>query len=204
MAAPILPWISAQFFDANGDPLSGGKVFAYVAGTTTAQDTYEDSDLVTPNPNPIILGADGRPPDPIFLLATGYKFIVKTSADVTLWTIDNVSDPGYIFAETYGTLQTAGGKNQLTGYQVLDTDRLVTMTAGGTVNLLPADEFSGILALKNLSTSTTMVVTPDGSDTIEGTAGAYTVAASTATLKRTVLLASDGVSAWWILSGLGV
>ena len=29
----------AQFFDDNGDPLSGGKIFTYAAGTTTPKAT---------------------------------------------------------------------------------------------------------------------------------------------------------------------
>jgi len=30
----------AQFFDNNGTPLSGGKLYAYEAGTTTPKTTY--------------------------------------------------------------------------------------------------------------------------------------------------------------------
>jgi hypothetical protein len=33
----------AQFFDDNGDPLTGGKVYTYAAGTTTPLATYTTS-----------------------------------------------------------------------------------------------------------------------------------------------------------------
>jgi hypothetical protein len=38
-----------QFFDANGNPLVGGKLFTYAAGTTTPLATYTDSTGLTPN-----------------------------------------------------------------------------------------------------------------------------------------------------------
>ena len=31
---------AAQFFDNNGDPLSGGKIYIYLAGTTTPSVSY--------------------------------------------------------------------------------------------------------------------------------------------------------------------
>ena len=49
-----------QFFTDSGDPLSGGKLFTYAAGTTTPLTTYTSSSGSTPNTNPIILNAAGR------------------------------------------------------------------------------------------------------------------------------------------------
>jgi hypothetical protein len=74
--------------DSDGNPLSGGKLFAYAAGTTTPQDTYTSSALTSANANPVILDSAGRAT--IFLSSDSYKFILKTSADVTVWTVDNV------------------------------------------------------------------------------------------------------------------
>jgi len=45
---------------------------------------------------------------------------------------------------------------------------------------------------------------PNGADTIEGIAAAYTVAASASPLFRTVILCSDGSSAYWIIGGIGI
>ncbi len=83
-----------QFFDNNGNPLSGGKLFTYAAGTTTNQATYTSSSGNTAHTNPIILDSAGRVPGSSEVwLADGqrYKFLLKTSADVQLWSADNVS-----------------------------------------------------------------------------------------------------------------
>lgn len=80
-----------QFFDDNGDPLSGGKVFTYAAGTTTPLATYTNRDGITPNSNPIILDAAGRTPQQIWATeGVLYKYVVKTSTDITLRTWDNI------------------------------------------------------------------------------------------------------------------
>lgn len=83
------PDLMQQFFDSNGDPLAGGKVYTYAAGTSTLQNTYTDYAGGTPNANPVVLDAYGRcamwlDPD------LSYKFVVKDSSDATVKTIDNV------------------------------------------------------------------------------------------------------------------
>lgn len=81
-----------QFFDNNGDPLSGGKLYTYAAGTTTPLATYTSSSGVTPHSNPIILDAAGKIPGGELWLNYSYlyKIVVKTSADVLLNTYDNL------------------------------------------------------------------------------------------------------------------
>lgn len=84
-----LPVPKARFFDANGDPLVGGKLYSYQAGTLVALDTYSDQALSVPNTNPIIL--DGRGEATVFIPdGTLYKFILKDSSDVQQWAVDNV------------------------------------------------------------------------------------------------------------------
>jgi hypothetical protein len=83
----------AQFFDNNGNPLSGGKLYTYAAGTSTPAVTYTSSSGATQQPNPIILDAAGRVPGSSEIWLTSgsmYKFLLKTSADVLLGTWDNV------------------------------------------------------------------------------------------------------------------
>jgi len=81
-----------QFFDDNGDPLSGGKIYTYVAGTTTPLTTYTSSSGTVPHTNPIVLDAAGKVPGGEIWLNYNfrYKFVVKTSADVLLDTYDNI------------------------------------------------------------------------------------------------------------------
>lgn len=83
-----------QFFDNNGNPLSGGKLFTYAAGTTTNQATYTSSSGNTAHTNPIVLDAAGRVPggsEVWLIIGSAYKFIAKTSADVQLWSADNIT-----------------------------------------------------------------------------------------------------------------
>ena len=81
-----------QFFDDNGTPLAGGKLYSYVAGTTTPQVAYTSASGVTPLSNPIILNSAGRVATGEIWLTTGnnYKFVLKTSTDVTIATWDNI------------------------------------------------------------------------------------------------------------------
>lgn len=84
--------VAGQFFDNNGNPLSGGKIYTYSAGTTTNQATYTSSAGTTAHTNPIILDSAGRVPSGEIWLTDGlqYKFVIKTSADVTIGTYDNI------------------------------------------------------------------------------------------------------------------
>lgn len=80
-----------QFFDNNGVPLSGGLIYTYQAGSSTPLTTYTTNAGTTPNTNPIILDAAGRCSNEIWM-QTGYsyKFVLQTSAGVTLQTLDNL------------------------------------------------------------------------------------------------------------------
>lgn len=88
-----LPWgPKPQFIDANGVPMSSGTVTFYAAGSTTPQNTYTDSTGGVANANPITLNTRGESPNEVWL--TGgqiYKLVLKDSAGVTVWTVDNVS-----------------------------------------------------------------------------------------------------------------
>lgn len=85
-----------QFFDDNGDPLTGGKVYTYLAGSSssTPAATYTSSTGAVPHNNPIILDAAGRVPnDGEIWLTNGlnYLFIIKDSTDVlTIGTFDYI------------------------------------------------------------------------------------------------------------------
>jgi hypothetical protein len=86
---------AAQFFTNSGSPLAGGKLYTYVAGTTTPQVTYTSSSGVTAHTNPIILNSAGRvPTGEIWLTASPYKFLLKDSTDVLIATYDNISGTG--------------------------------------------------------------------------------------------------------------
>lgn len=193
--APIVPWIDRQFHDANGAPLVYGFVYTYEAGTSTPKATYSDSDLVTPLANPVVLDGDGRAT--IYLSPGGYKFKVSDSDDVELYTIDNVCDVGQTLFANLGEYLQEGAKGEATDYQVVPSDSLVTVD-GGTVYLPAASERGFPLTIKNIGASP-LIVAADGSDTFETGVGLTLPAASSPDFPS-VILASDGVSTWWILA----
>ena len=84
--------VAGQFFDNNGNPLTGGKLYSYVAGTTTPQATYTSSAGTVAHSNPIILDAGGRVPGGEIWLTDGlqYKFVLKNATDVLIGTYDNI------------------------------------------------------------------------------------------------------------------
>lgn len=82
-----LQFLMAGLTDASGQPLAGGKVYCYAAGTTTPKAVYSAPNTYPIADNPIILDAQGR----ALVFGEGaYKFVVKTAADATLYTWDNV------------------------------------------------------------------------------------------------------------------
>jgi len=89
--ARSIPTPKHQFFDNNGDPLSGGKLYSYVAGTTTPLATYTDAVGDTQNANPVILDSEGRAN--VFIGNANYKFKLTDSNDVEIWTVDSISIP---------------------------------------------------------------------------------------------------------------
>lgn len=87
-----------QFFDNNGSPLTGGKLYTYAAGTTTPLASYTASAGTTAHSNPIILDAAGRVPGgEIWLSSARYKFALYSSVDVLIATYDNIAGLGTLF-----------------------------------------------------------------------------------------------------------
>ena len=86
--------VAAQFFTNTGSVLTGGKLYTYLAGTTTPAATYTSAAGATFNTNPIVLDAAGRVPSSgeIWLgQSVQYKFVLKDSNDVLIGTYDNVT-----------------------------------------------------------------------------------------------------------------
>lgn len=110
--------------DSNGNPLAGGKLYTYAAGTSTPLSTYTTRAGSVANANPVVLDANGEA-DVWMSPGVAYKFVLKNSADVTQWTVDNIpsaaeqdltadvgTDPGGRLTLTTGTPVDA---NDVTG-----------------------------------------------------------------------------------------
>lgn len=135
----------AQLFDNNGDPLSGGKIYVYEAGTTTPATTYTGPSGQVPNSNPIIANSAGRPPNEIWLPIDGsFKFVLRDANDVLIATYDNlpsepqppvVNDATSISYATQYTV-TSGAFTVGATYQILTVGTTDFVSIGATANLV--------------------------------------------------------------------
>jgi hypothetical protein len=84
--------VGGQLFNDNGDPLAGGRIETYLAGTNTNAATYTTSAGNIAHSNPIVLDGAGRVPSGQIWLTSGisYKFVVKDSAGALIGTFDNI------------------------------------------------------------------------------------------------------------------
>lgn len=107
----ILNYPKFQAFDSDGNPLSGGKVFTYVAGTSTKKASYSDAACTSANTNPVILDSRG---EATIYLQGSYKIILSASTDTdppaaAIWTMDNITagNDGTVLTEGYYPDSTA-------------------------------------------------------------------------------------------------
>ena len=137
-----------QFFDNNGVPLAGGKLYTYAAGTTTPQTTYTSRDGLTANANPIILDSAGRTPQQIWSTeGLLYKYVITTSSNVLIRTWDNIggtevaSDLG---ADLANTTDNAKG-DALVGFKQANINGFFTGAVARTVS----DKLQEIISVKD-------------------------------------------------------
>lgn len=172
-----------QFFDANGNPLVGGKLHTYAAGTSNKLATYTDDSGTVAAANPIIL--DSRGECSVWLSSAKYKFTLTTAADVEIWTVDDINASTLVLTDATGLPLTSG----VTG--------ILPIANGGTNASSAAQAFSNIK--QTASTTATGVVelatdaeTQTGTDAARAVtpAGLASVVAS-ATLRGLVELATN-------------
>jgi hypothetical protein len=142
--------VAAQFFDNSGNPLTGGKLYSYLAGTTTPVTTYTTSSGSTARTNPVILDAAGRVPDGGEIWITSgvsYKFVLETSTGTSIATYDDViglGDNSAIYADFANTSDNAKG-DALVGFKQSNSAGFITGAVARTVN----DKLQEIVSVKD-------------------------------------------------------
>jgi hypothetical protein len=131
-----------QAFDSNGDPLSSGKLYTSVSGSDTPLATYTDVAGGTENANPVVLDSRGEASVWLTPLKT-YRLVLKTSADVTIWTVDGI----------VGTPSTASIQNSAMTYlgSIAGTNTITAVAApvipayaaGQLFSFIPANTNTG-------------------------------------------------------------
>lgn len=125
------------FYDNSGNPLAGGKIFTYAAGTLNPLATYTDRGGLTPNANPVILDSAGRC-DIWLSTNVAYQLILQDSAGNVLDSVDNFyagADPAQLSAA--GIVPATGGT--YTG--------LVSFTGGATFDGTAAQDLATLDSL---------------------------------------------------------
>ena len=214
MTAALIPTPVMQFLDADGNPLVGGKVYTYAAGTSTPLATFTDYGGATPNANPVILNSRGEAS--IWFGTAAYKLELYTAATVLIWTADNVSASTPV---VYGTgvaaalainVGTAGSILVNGGALVgttLNASGLVAMAAAATVGTTLAVSGTATMAAINASGTVAMAGAATVGTTL-GVTGTSTMAAINASGVLTASNTTDASSATTggtiISGGLGV
>jgi len=152
----LSPAPKLQFFGTDGNPLVGGKLYTYAAGTTTPLTTYFDSTGTAANTNPIIL--DTRGEANVWLDSSAYKFVLRTSSDTLIWTVDNITGVEALEAYILGLLAAPNGAS-LIGYTPTDSGGVTTVNArlqlldgvSPTTTALDASAKASVNALRDAS-----------------------------------------------------
>jgi hypothetical protein len=153
--ALLMPQGKHQYFTTAGEPLVGGKVYTYAAGTSTLLTTYSAQSGApgTENTNPVVLDARGEAT--IFFGAAGYKVVLRDALDNIIWTQDNLFPNSVLETFTItDDLTFTGTGGRITGdfNNATHANRVLfqnSVTNGGTnVGFIPNG--TGVSAVLNL------------------------------------------------------
>jgi len=136
---------AAQFFDNNGQVLTGGKLYTYAAGTSTPAATYTTNAGNIAHTNPIILNSAGRVPTSGEIWLTSginFKFILQDQNGNQILSVDNLTG-----------LATSGQAGN------------VTATQGQTVVTVPFTYLVGQNSLRVFVNGSKQIVTTNYTET---------------------------------------
>jgi hypothetical protein len=138
---------------------SGYTVEFYAAGTTTAKNVWTEKEKTNPFTSRT-LGSDGT----VQVYGDGvYKILIKDADDTTVYTWDNVKCQANTF-----TVQSKSAAYTVTA----DDDLILVDTTAGdvTINLATVTGFTHPVQVKVTAGANNAVVTPSGTQTIDGAA----------------------------------
>ena len=188
--ASLMPNGKQQYFDNNGDPLVGGKIYTCEVGTATPKATYNSPAGDVENTNPIILNARG---EASVFWDGPYKISVHDASDSLIYTVDNYIDS----ADQLAIDLAASTGASMVGHDSTTLDLILKNSLGKVV--------SSIADLKTIDKTkyTQAFVTGYYADGDGGGGSYYYDASDTTAVDNggTVIVASDGGR--WKLSHTG-
>jgi hypothetical protein len=138
MTTSLMPEGRQRYFNNDGTPCAGGKLWTYAAGTTALKTTYADEAGTVPNTNPITLDAKG---EAVIYWSGAYKVDLKQAdgTQVTGYPVDHFNtDPAGLWG-LVATLATALGATMLGWLQA----------GAGAVLRTIADKFKETISVKD-------------------------------------------------------
>src|SRR5258708_8091034 len=95
--------VGFQAFTTGGLPVNAGLINTYAAVGVIPQATFTTSVGNVQNSNPIVLGADGRPPNEIWITdGVGYRFDLTDSLSNLIASYDNINTIAGLLAASGG------------------------------------------------------------------------------------------------------
>lgn len=104
----LMPEGRQRYYNNDGTPCAGGKLWTYAAGTSTLKPTFADSSGVTLNTNPVTLDAHG---EAVIFWNGAYKVDLKQADDqqVTGYPVDGINpDPAGLWSLLTNLAASAG------------------------------------------------------------------------------------------------
>lgn len=158
-----------QFFDNDGKPLSGGKLFFYNSGSFSwLRNTYADYTGQVINSNPIVLDSAGRPPTNIFINILGRYNATLTQPDGTtvIETWENfspVSTTATIYDVLLLNVKTITSNTYQLNYFDANNTLIRMNTTSNSLVIIPNDN------TVNFPTGTSILVSQIGNGTVTTT-----------------------------------
>lgn len=152
------------FVDADGVPLAGYWLWTYAAQTTTPATTWTDIGMTVANTNPIVLNSAGRPPQPIYLPAATFKYIITVAGGSPLspyLTEDNIPSTGLASVTVGSTVNWLGGdpNSPITATAIPSGTTFDKCAAGSSWVFIDSANLAGTFALEGMMLASAGTVT---------------------------------------------
>jgi hypothetical protein len=208
MTNTALSFISArQITNNSGTPQSGAKLYFYRELTTTALTVWTDDAASVAHAQPVVADSGGFVPLIYVDDTYDYKVVIKTSADVTLQTYDNIPAP------EPSVTATGFAPELLTWVQKTSASSPVTLTTADLGNAYEADTTGGSITFnlpsaasagngkgfffKKTAAANSLIIDPSGSETIDDVSTSLTV-----TSINTIVKVSSNGAEWYKTAGI--
>jgi hypothetical protein len=192
--------------DASGNPVSGGSIEFYDAGTTTPKTVYADKDLTVVLGASVATDAGGYPVTGgsvktlVYVGTADYKMVIKDSGGVTLITHDNIKGAPVIPSAVTVALPSTPVISKAASYTAGSGDRGKLINANPTGGAFVVTLLSAVTAgdgfrigLRHVGTANTVAFATVATQTISRSGKASAAFALTA-YGESVWLVSDGAN----------